>query len=67
MDERGEAPKGNNPRQESSKKLRVKERRERKKESGKTKRENTARIGACINRPFFPSLLANPLFEVPQK
>ena len=37
---------------------------ERKKESGKTKRENTAGIGACINRPSFPSLLANPLFEV---
>ena len=62
---------GNNPRQESSKKLRVKERRERKKErkkeSGKTKRENTAGIGACISRPSFSSLLANPLFEVPQK
>ena len=57
----------NNPWQESSKKLRVKERRERKKESGKTKRENTAGIRACMNRSSFPSLLANPLFEVPQK
>ena len=61
---------GNNPRQEISKKLRVKtERKERKKEKKKckNKRENTAGIGACINRLTFPSLLANPLFEVPQK
>ena len=58
---------GNNPRQESNKKLRVKkERRERKKENGKTKRENTAGMEACINRPSFPSLLANPLFDVPK-
>ena len=58
---------GNNLRQESDKKLRVKkEQRERKKESGKTKRENTAGIGACINRPYFLSLLANPLFDVPK-
>ena len=39
---------------------------ERKKESGKTKRENTAGIGACINRPSFLSLLANPLFDIPK-
>ena len=26
-----------------------------------------AGIEACINRPSFPSLLANPFFEVPQK
>ena len=61
---------GNNPRQESSKKLKVKEwrerKKERKKESGKTKRENMAGIEACINRPHFPSLLANPLFKVPK-
>ena len=57
---------GNNPWQESSKKLRVK-RTERKKESGKKKRGNTVGIEACINRPSFPSLLANPLFEDPQK
>ena len=40
---------------------------ERKKESGTKKRENMTKIGACINRPTLPSLLANPLFEVPQK
>ena len=39
---------------------------ERKKESGKKKRENMAGIGACINRIFFPSLLANPLFGIPK-
>ena len=55
-----------NPRQESSKKLKVKKGTEWKKESGKKKRENTAGIGACINRPSFPSLLANPLFDVLQ-
>ena len=37
-----------------------------KKESGKKKRENTAGIGACINRLSFPSFLANPLFDVPK-
>ena len=54
---------GHNPREDSKKKLRVK-RTERKKESGKKKRENTAGIRACINRSSFPSLLANPLIKV---
>ena len=40
---------------------------DKKKKSGKKKKENMAEIGACINRPFFPTLLANPLFEVSQK
>ena len=60
-----------NPRQESSKKLKVKKERrerkkERKKESGKKKRENAVGIGACINRPSFPSFLANMLFDIPE-
>ena len=38
-----------------------------KKKGGKKKRENMAEIGACINRPSFPSLLANPLFEISNK
>ena len=57
---------GDNPRQESGKKLKVKKERSERKESGKKKRENTTEIGACINRPSFPSLLANPLFDVPK-
>ena len=62
-------PRGNNPRQESSKKLRVKRterKKERKKESGKKKRENMTGIGGCINRLSFPSFLANQLFGIPK-
>ena len=46
--------------------IKSKNKMERKKESGKKKRENTVGIGACINRPSFPSLLANPLIDVPK-
>ena len=56
---------GNNP-QQKSKKLKVKKGTEWKKENGKKKRENTAGIGAYMNRQSFPSLLANPLFDVPK-
>ena len=51
-----------NPQQDSNKKLRVKknEEKEKKKKSGKKKRENMAEIGACINKPSFPSLFSKP-------
>ena len=67
---KGKRPKGEKPtgrQQLETKSKKNEEKEKRKKESGKKKRENTVEIGACINRPYFPSLLANPLFEVPQK
>ena len=67
-DSKGKRPKGEKPtgRQQLETKSKKNGEKEKKK-SGKKKRENTVEIGACINRPSFPSLLANPLFEVPQK
>ena len=68
-----ERPKGKQPttreqQKTKSKKNREKERnKERKKESGKKKREKTIGIKVCINRLSFPSFLASPFFEVPQK
>ena len=53
----------NNPRQDSSQKIRVKKKKK-KTQRKKKKRENVVGIVACINRPSFPSLLANSLFEV---
>ena len=65
---KGKTKRGNNSRQESNKKLRVKrtERKKERKRSDKKKRENTAGIKACINRPSFPSLLANPHLKSPK-
>ena len=60
----------NNPWEDSKKKIKVKRTERNKeinKESGKEKRENTAKIGVCINRLYFPSSSVNPLFKVPQK
>ena len=60
----------NNPWEDSKKKIKVKRTERNKeinKESGKEKRENTAKIGVCINRLYFPSLFSKPTLWSPPK